>query len=69
VVGVGRVIFPLAYNVNERFNVGGSVDVVWADGSGGGHARHRFGDDSDFTWRCQGWRAAVAGFTYKPPRR
>src|SRR5574340_270964 len=29
-VSVGRVIFPLAYAVNDRFNIGGSVDVVWA---------------------------------------
>ena len=29
-VGVGRVIFPLAYCVNDRFNIGGSVDIVWA---------------------------------------
>ena len=28
-VGVGRVIFPLAYSVNQRFNIGGSVDLVW----------------------------------------
>jgi long-chain fatty acid transport protein len=29
-VGVGRVIFPLAVNVNENFTIGGSVDFVWA---------------------------------------
>lgn len=29
-VGVGRLIFPLAYNVNDRFVVGGSIDWVWA---------------------------------------
>ncbi len=29
-VGVGRVILPLAYQVNERFTLGGSVDYVWA---------------------------------------
>lgn len=29
-VGVGRLIFPLAYNVNERLTVGGSLDWVWA---------------------------------------
>jgi len=29
-VGVGRVILPLAYNVNDQFTVGGSLDFVWA---------------------------------------
>lgn len=29
-VGVGRVILPLAYNVNENLTVGGSIDWVWA---------------------------------------
>lgn len=29
-VGVGRVIIPLAYNVNDRLTIGGSLDWVWA---------------------------------------
>ena len=29
-LGVGRVMFPLAYNVSENFTIGGSVDYVWA---------------------------------------
>lgn len=29
-VGVGRVILPLAYNVNENLTIGGSIDWVWA---------------------------------------
>jgi long-chain fatty acid transport protein len=29
-VGVGRVIVPLAYNVNDSLTVGGSIDWVWA---------------------------------------
>lgn len=29
-VGVGRVILPLAYNVNDQFTIGGSLDFVWA---------------------------------------
>ncbi|MDD5298463.1 MAG: outer membrane protein transport protein [Rhodocyclaceae bacterium] len=29
-VGVGRVIFPLAFNINDNFTVGGSVDFLWA---------------------------------------
>lgn len=29
-VGVGRVIFPLAVEVNDKLSIGGSVDYVWA---------------------------------------
>ncbi|MBU0688354.1 MAG: outer membrane protein transport protein [Gammaproteobacteria bacterium] len=29
-VGVGRVIVPLAYQLDEQFTVGGTVDYVWA---------------------------------------
>ncbi len=29
-VGVGRFIVPLAYQVDDKINVGGSVDFVWA---------------------------------------
>lgn len=29
-LSVGRVILPLAYNVNDKLTVGGSVDFVWA---------------------------------------
>lgn len=29
-VGVGRILFPLAYQVNDNLNIGGSVDFVWA---------------------------------------
>ena len=29
-VGVGRIIFPIAYDVNDQFTIGGSVDYVWA---------------------------------------
>jgi long-chain fatty acid transport protein len=29
-VGVGRVMFPLAYTVNDKLNIGGSIDYVWA---------------------------------------
>jgi len=30
-VGVGRLMFPLAYNVNERLSIGGTIDFVWAN--------------------------------------
>jgi long-chain fatty acid transport protein len=29
-LGVGRLIAPLAYDVNDKFTVGGSLDFVWA---------------------------------------
>jgi long-chain fatty acid transport protein len=29
-LGVGRLIFPLAYNVNPDLTIGGSLDYVWA---------------------------------------
>ncbi|MHB1185969.1 OmpP1/FadL family transporter [Thiobacillus sp.] len=66
-VGVGRVIFPLAYSINDRFNVGGSVDVVWAgmDQVVTGYGID-FKDDSNFTGAAKGYSvAAKLGFTYK----
>ncbi len=71
-VSVGRVIFPVAYTVNDRLNVGGSVDVVWsgmdlvADLNGDGTKDIVFRDDSDFTGEAKGYSlAAKLGFTYK----
>lgn len=66
-VGVGRVIFPLAWRANPRLTVGGSVDVVWA---GMDLAVPGFGidftDDSDFTGRAKGYSlAAKLGFTWR----
>ena len=29
-VGVGRLMFPLARNINDRLTIGGTVDFVWA---------------------------------------
>lgn len=29
-VSVGRLLFPISYNVNPNFTIGGSVDFVWA---------------------------------------
>jgi long-chain fatty acid transport protein len=29
-LGVGRVLFPIAYNVSDNFTIGGSFDFVWA---------------------------------------
>ncbi|MDP2111636.1 MAG: outer membrane protein transport protein [Thiobacillus sp.] len=71
-VGVGRVIFPLAYRINPRFNIGGSVDVVWAgmdlvaDLNADGTKDIDFKDDSDFTGAAKGYSvAAKLGFTYR----
>lgn len=72
-VGVGRLIFPLAWNVNERFTLGGSVDVVWAgmdlvaDVNGSPASKEiNFKDSSDFTGAAKGYSlAAKLGFTYR----
>ncbi|MBW8369695.1 MAG: outer membrane protein transport protein [Thiobacillus sp.] len=72
-VSVGRVIFPLAYSVNERFNIGGSVDIVWAgmdlvaDLNPANPGKEiDFKDDSDFSGQAKGYSvAAKLGFTYK----
>ena len=66
-VGVGRVIFPLAYEVTEKLIVGGSVDVVWA---GMDVKFSNFGidfkDDSDYTGEAKGYSlAAKLGFVYR----
>jgi long-chain fatty acid transport protein len=72
-VSVGRVIFPVAYAVNNRFNLGGSVDVVWAgmdlvaDLNPFNPGKEiNFKDDSDFTGEAKGYSlAAKLGFTYQ----
>ena len=72
-VSVGRVIFPLAYQVNDRFNVGGSVDIVWAGmdlvanlDMNPATKEINFKDDSDYTGAAKGYSlAAKLGFTYK----
>lgn len=72
-VSVGRVIFPLAYAVNDRFNVGGSVDVVWSGmdlvanlDMNPATKEIDFKDGSDFTGEAKGYSlAGKLGFTYK----
>lgn len=71
-VGVGRVIFPLAWRASPRLTLGGSVDLVWAgmdlvaDLDGNGSKDINFKDDSDFTGRAKGYSlAAKLGFTYR----
>jgi len=71
-VGVGRVILPLAYSVNERFNLGGSIDIVWAgmdlvaNLDMDPEKEINFKDGSDFTGAAKGYSlAAKLGFTYR----
>lgn len=66
-VGVGRAIFPLVYSMNDRLNVGGSIDVVWAGMDlVSSAASINFKDDSDFTGAAKGYSVAgKLGFTYK----
>lgn len=66
-VGVGRVIFPLAWQASPRLSLGGSIDVVWAgmDLVVPGYGID-FKDDSDFTGKAKGYSlAAKLGFTYR----
>lgn len=66
-VGVGRVILPVAYQLNERFALGGSVDVVWAgmDLVYSGYYIN-FKDHSDYSGKAKGYGlAGKLGFTYK----
>ncbi len=58
-VGFGRLMFPLAYNVNDNFTVAGQLDYVWASmdvqmlmPDGSGHAS--FSDNNDFTGEASG---------------
>lgn len=71
-VSVGRLIAPVAYEVSDRWVVGGSVDFVWAgmdlvaDLNGDGAKDIDFQDGSDFTGSAKGYSlAAKLGFAYK----
>lgn len=66
-VGVGRVILPLAYSVDDRLNIGGSIDIVWAGMDlVFNMANINFQDGSDYTGAAKGYGvAAKLGFTYK----
>lgn len=65
-VGVGRVILPLAYSVDDRLNIGGSIDIVWAGMDlVFAMANIDFQDGSDFTGAAKGYSlAGKLGFTY-----
>lgn len=69
-VGFGRLMFPLAYNVNSNLTVAGQVDYVWASMdvkmSPDGVNYVSFSDDNDFTGEAtgNGW-AFKLGAHYK----
>lgn len=57
-LGVGRLLFPLAYAVAPNLVVGGTLDFVWAGldmraALGPGGPRIDFSDDSDFTGKAK----------------
>lgn len=57
-VGFGRLMFPLAYNVNSNLTVAGQVDYVWASMdvqmSPDGVNYVSFSDNNDFTGEASG---------------
>ena len=64
-VGFGRLMMPLAYNVNSALTVAGQVDFVWANmdvqmlmPDGSGHTN--FSNNNDFTGKTKG-----KGWAYK----
>ncbi len=63
-VGFGRLMFPLAYNVNDKLTIAGQVDYVWASMdvqmSPDGMNYVSFSDDNDFTGQASG-----NGFAFK----
>ena len=64
-VSIGRLIFPVAYNVNKQLTVGGSIDYVWS-GMDLVFGPLDFEDSSDFTGKAKGdGVAAKIGFTYQ----
>lgn len=67
-VGFGRLMMPLAYNVNDDFTVAGQVDYVWASmdvqmlmPDGSGHVN--FSNNSDFSGQTKGngWAFKLGG--------
>ena len=57
-VGMGRLMFPLAYNVNDKLTVAGQIDYVWASMdvqmSPDGMNYVSFSDNNDFTGEASG---------------
>jgi long-chain fatty acid transport protein len=70
-LGVGRVLFPLAYEINSKLVVGGTIDFVWATldmkgAFGPGGPRIDFSDDNSFTGAAKGYGyAGKLGLVYK----
>lgn len=71
-LGVGRVLFPLAYELSPKLVVGGTVDLVWAGldmkgAFGNGGPRIDFSDNNSFTGAAKGYGyAGKLGLVYKP---
>jgi long-chain fatty acid transport protein len=68
-VSVGRLIFPIAYNISTNLTVGGSIDYVWAGMDlmmAQPGASIIFSDRSDYTGKAKGtgW-AGKLGLVYK----
>jgi long-chain fatty acid transport protein len=67
-VGFGRLMMPLAYNVNDQLTVAGQLDYVWASmdvqmlmPDGSGHTN--FSNSSDFSGKAKGngWAFKLGG--------
>lgn len=69
-LGVGRLLFPLAYNVTPELTIGGTLDFVWAGldvqmyDQGGGYLNASNSNDFSGKAHSTGY-AAKLGFTYK----
>jgi long-chain fatty acid transport protein len=70
-LGVGRILFPLAYEVTPKLTLGGTLDLVWAGldmkgAFGPGGPRIDFSDNSSFTGAAKGYGyAGKLGLVYK----
>lgn len=69
-LGVGRLLFPLAFNVSPDLVVGGSIDFVWAGldvqmfDQGGGYINSTNGNDFSGKAHATGYAAKI-GLVYK----
>lgn len=69
-LGVGRVLFPLAYELSPKLVLGGTVDLVWATldmkGAFPDGSRIDFSDNNSFTGAAKGYGyAGKLGLVYK----
>ncbi|PWB49169.1 MAG: hypothetical protein C3F18_10530 [Nitrosomonadales bacterium] len=69
-LGVGRLLFPLAFNVSPDLTIGGSFDFVWAGldvqmfDQGGGYIESTNGNDFSGKAHATGYAAKI-GLVYK----